>query len=180
MSSSHTCPWFSVVLRQAGWDGMSWNGVSTILNTLSVSLWLGSQEFTSQQSFHILLTRRVKFIPNRVFDTCSFRVGFILHQDIKYIYIYLSTESTTIAYPLDLGQEIAFPGVWTILALVTGDSAILTQIGENFRSGNAELPFMVILSWLPRNEHLTQWTIEVTGDTPWTLGRNTTVPAYPF
>jgi hypothetical protein len=39
------------------------------------------------------------------------------------------------------------------------------------------LPLMVLLSWLPRDEQLIQWTIEVAGDTPWTFGQNTTVGA---
>jgi hypothetical protein len=77
----------------------------------------------------------------------SFGVSFILHQDIKYILFFSSTESTIIAYPLDLGQEIAFPGVlwisdlnsllaakWTIIL-----SAKSRIVGSSHQAGRLTL-----------------------------------------
>jgi hypothetical protein len=46
-----------------------------------------------------------------VFATSSFGVGFVLHQDIKYILFFSSIETANIGYPFDLGQEFAFLGV---------------------------------------------------------------------
>jgi hypothetical protein len=68
--------------------------LSAVLNTQC--FFLGSREFTSQQSFCTLLTIRVKF------------------------HFFLSTELTTVAYHLDLGQEIAFPRCEDAIACENG------------------------------------------------------------